>query len=58
MYILMRKFQSGSNQHSIDYDKRPEGFTTNLEVAKAWVKEMNWGGEQYFVEVEEVKEIK
>ena len=58
MYVLMRKFQSSSDQHSVTYSDRPEGFTTSLEVAKAWVKDLSWSGKQYFVEVEEVKEIK
>ena len=54
MYVLMRKFPSGCNQHNIEYSERPEGVTEDLETAKAWCKDIDfgWSGKQYFVEVD------
>lgn len=53
MYVLMRKFPCGGNQHNVDYSNRPEGATFDIDVAKSWCKiiEHGWGGEQYYVEV-------
>lgn len=56
MYVLMREFPESANQHNIYYSCKPEGVTSELEVAESWCKNLGWSGKQYYVEVEKYYE--
>lgn len=54
MFVLMRQYPSGGNQHNIYYSERPEGVTDDPEVAEKWDKDFGLSGKTYHVEVEEI----
>ena len=57
IYVLLRQFASGGNQHNIYYSDRAEAVTSRKEVAEAWCEDLGWGGKRYFTEVESINNI-